>query len=205
MIIGIIGGMSSGKTLLMTREGFHDYRKGMRIFSNYKLAYPHEIITTDKILEYAQQKTELADVAILFDEFYLYADSRLSGSKKSLLYSYFILQTSKRNIKLYYSSQNFHAIDKRIRDNTHILITVHPMLLNPKTRRLRPYYSSQRKLEKSKIRRFYILAEYLARMGTGTKYARKLFKMDKIFSMYNTEEIIRFDPVDLEKKNKKKK
>jgi len=54
----------------------------------------------------------------VLDEFDIYVDSRSSMTKQNKMISYFIKQVRKKNIKLMYSAQMEHTIDKRLRTLT---------------------------------------------------------------------------------------
>lgn len=210
MIYGIIGGMSSGKTLVMSKLLHNDYSiKKRRIFSNYRLNFPHEIITPEDIESYAKQEQELDNVSVGLDEIYLYIDSRMSSRKSNIMYSYFALQTSKRNVNLYYSAQNIHTVDKRIRDNTHVIIQTFPViikkkkpeksnkLLNLSDYDIVPFLNSEDRLIPGEYRdSFYILLVKVRRLSFGFRSfistEKELIKASEIFELYDTREIINF-------------
>ena len=119
MIIGIQGGLGSGKTLLMTRYLVKDYQMGRHIVANFGL----NIIDFDKlnVKSLLDNETDLHDVSVGIDEFTVFADCRRSMS--NTIITYFILQTRKRNVCLYYTTQDFSMIDKRVLRHTDIFIT----------------------------------------------------------------------------------
>ena len=57
----------------------------------------------------------LKNVAIGIDEFHIFCDSRIAASKRNRLISYFALQTRKRNVSLYFTTQFLDQVDKRLR------------------------------------------------------------------------------------------
>lgn len=67
-----------------------------------------------------RNELDLQNASVGVDEFTLYADSRSSMGNK--LISYFVLQTRKRNVCLYYTTQNIQMIDRRVREHTQIFI-----------------------------------------------------------------------------------
>jgi len=119
MIVGIQGGLGSGKTILMTRYLVKDYKEDRDIVANYGL----KIIdfTPLRIKDLLSNKVDLQDVSVGIDEFTVFADCRRSMS--NTIITYFILQTRKRNVCLYYTTQDFSMMDKRILKHTHIFIT----------------------------------------------------------------------------------
>jgi len=121
VIFGFIGTVGSGKTLSMTVEAFKYYNKGMKIFSNYGLSFPHEKLTKKRFDTLIEEKEQLQNCVILLDEIHIWLDSRSSMSKKNKTVTYFLLQTRKRNVRLLFTTQHFHQIDKRLRDTTDVI------------------------------------------------------------------------------------
>jgi len=119
MIIGIEGGLGSGKSLFMTRCLYNDSLKGFDIYANYGLNFPHSKLDIRDILE---SSTDLQNISIGLDEITVFIDCRTSISKMNRLISYFILQTRKRNVSLYYTTQDFMMVDKRLTNHTHIQV-----------------------------------------------------------------------------------
>ena len=119
MIVGVQGGLGDGKTLLMTKYLVKDYQMNRNIVANYGL----KIIdyTPLKIKDLLDNKVDLQDVSVGIDEFTVFADCRRSMS--NTIITYFILQTRKRNVCLYYTTQDFSMMDKRILRHTNIFIT----------------------------------------------------------------------------------
>jgi len=108
MIIEIMGDLGSGKTLFMTFLGHLLYKKGYPIMANYHLGFPYKPIDF-------KQVQELTKCAILVDEMHVFMDSRRSLKKFNQEFSYFILQTRKRNIILIYTTQFHSSVDLRLR------------------------------------------------------------------------------------------
>ena len=123
MLIGIEGGLGSGKTLLMVRYLLKDFNKGNQIFSNFGLNHiPYKVLNVLEILDFDKENKSLIDISMGIDELTVFADCRTSIGKMNRLFSYFILQTRKRNVNLYYTTQNMMMIDKRVREHTDIQI-----------------------------------------------------------------------------------
>lgn len=61
---------------------------------------------------------------IALDEIHVLLDSRGSASKINKLMSYFILQTGKEAINLYYTTQDFGQVELRLRRRTDFAIRV---------------------------------------------------------------------------------
>ncbi|MEM3871861.1 MAG: AAA family ATPase [Nitrososphaeria archaeon] len=113
MIIGICGKMGSGKTLFATALAYASYKSGEKIYSNYNLNFPHEIINLDTML-----KMELQNATVVIDEIYIFMESRRSSSDINLILSYFIFQTRKRGVNLIYTAQKYSSVDIRLRELT---------------------------------------------------------------------------------------
>ena len=139
MITGIEGGMSQGKTLVMTYFALSEYKDcGKRLIANYTLLQiPYERVTFGDLVGWSAvckqcQWREGAYVcgfcggrgfdneALLLDEVHILADSRASQSKTNKVFSYLVTQTSKQDVNLYYTTQDFGMVDKRLRQQTHI-------------------------------------------------------------------------------------
>lgn len=118
MIIAICGGLGSGKTLLMTRYAHKEYLQGKKIFCNYGLKFNHEKIDLVHLLDL---KPELQNSGLFMDEIYIYIDSRLSMAKRNRMLSYFIFQTRKLGVTLYFTSQHIGQVDVRLRNMIDIL------------------------------------------------------------------------------------
>ncbi len=67
-----------------------------------------------------QNDVELKNTSVVLDEAYLYVDSRLTQSSFSRLMTYFVMQTRKRNVDLYITTQQFENVDIRLRRNCDI-------------------------------------------------------------------------------------
>jgi thymidine kinase len=105
MIVGFIGDMGSGKTLSMVRLAYSLHLKGYTIYSNFKLFFPFEYFTLQDILSYAENSQNFTNTVFLIDEAHIFMDSRRSASARNLALSYFILQTRKQNVWLFFTTQ----------------------------------------------------------------------------------------------------
>jgi hypothetical protein len=117
MIVGIEGGLGTGKTIIMLRYLLKDYLNDLIIFANLGLKH----IKYEKLNVMDIMKNEnLYNISIGIDEITVFLDCRRSASNTKI--SYFILQTRKRNVNLYYTSQSFGMIDRRLLDHTDIRV-----------------------------------------------------------------------------------
>lgn len=119
MIVGIEGGLGAGKTALMSILLKTDFERGFQVLANYWLNFKHKELD---ILNLLDKKANLKDVSIGIDEITVFMDCRTSGSKLNRIISYFILQSRKRNVTLYYTTQDFNMVDLRLIKHTHIQV-----------------------------------------------------------------------------------
>lgn len=126
MIIGIEGGIGQGKTLVMTaflKREWTQFKKPL--YANYKLKrLPFTRVDVSFFEETMRENVQFDRAAIGLDEMHIWLDSRTSVSKRNLLLSYFLLQTGKQGINLYYTTQDFGQVDLRLRRRTDFAIRV---------------------------------------------------------------------------------
>jgi len=125
MIIVLEGDLGSGKTVGMVRYLYKDcFKLGNNVVSNMKgLKFGRQIdifkimgISEDtkvKDMDIKKMPT-LNNISIGIDEITVFMDCRRSQSKMNLLMSYFILQTRKRNVQLYATTQDLSMVDLRL-------------------------------------------------------------------------------------------
>lgn len=117
LVVGIKGLKAGGKTLVLAWLLFREYLLGKKIYTNFTVFFPHEIIDVQKMVTL---NIELQNAVIGIDELHMVCDSRRSGKKQNILMSYFILQSRHRSVNFYYTTQFDGQVDKRIRDNTDV-------------------------------------------------------------------------------------
>ena len=111
-ITGIVGDLGGGKTLLMTYQGYKRFLRGQRIMANYGVRYKHARLNAAVLVE---MDADLQDLVILGDEFHIVIDSRNSMTADNKAITYFVLQTRKRNVHLYFTTQDEGQVDVRLR------------------------------------------------------------------------------------------
>lgn len=126
MIIGIEGDIGQGKTLAMVSFIVREFRELHRpIISNFELkGIPHEYVTFEDVLDMVEQERSYDSVCFAIDEAHIWLDSRTSVTKENRMFSYFLNMTGKQGINLYYTTQSFDQVDKRLRKRTTISIHV---------------------------------------------------------------------------------
>lgn len=126
MIIAFTGKMGSGKTLSMTFLAKIMSEEGRSIISNYRLKFEHRLISKKEIQEYGATKGKsLLNCVMLIDEAQTMLDCR--QHQKNRIISYFILQTRKRGVDLFYTSQQFWNVEKRLRENSDLIFECTPI------------------------------------------------------------------------------
>lgn len=121
-MIGIyLGEQNSGKTLAMSYFAKKYLDKGFSIYSNYSLKFPHKKINKTLLTSYVTGRKQFNKAIFVIDELYLILDARNFGREFSKMFSYFLLQTSKRDVHLLGTAQYFNTIEKRFRENTSFL------------------------------------------------------------------------------------
>lgn len=115
MITGIFGDLGSGKSLLASILGIYNHKIGKNVYANYKLEYSEKINPIDLL------NFELENCALILDEANTILDSRLNSNANRLL-GYFVLQSRKRNVNIFYTAQIAGSVDLRLR-----LVTSRPI------------------------------------------------------------------------------
>lgn len=114
MMIGFIGRMRSGKTLMQSilAEYLHE-QTGLPIYANYDLKNSISVKTTADIWR-------LKNCIFCFDEIWLTLDSRFW--KDNAILTYWIMQTRKRGVLVFYTAQIRTAVELRFRYATDFLV-----------------------------------------------------------------------------------
>lgn len=190
MITGIYGDLGEGKTLFMTRCLYLKYLLGNDIYSNYKLSFPSTPIDKNFLKDLVTGKKDLSGKAVFgLDELDMYVNSRRSASDNNLLISYLVKQIRKKNIEIFYTTQNFRRVDINIRDLTRFKI-----LCKSQT-----------------VKIDYPDGKYILKFIVATKYKEdkkiwtKRFLANKYFNMYDTKELIVYEDDRVEKRINKEK
>lgn len=188
MLIGIQGGLGSGKSIMLMRYLLIDYSNGFNIMCNMKdiKNMKYEILDIEKLLTYTNENEQLQNVTVGIDELtVLCADCRKSSSKNNVVFSYLVLQSRKRNCNIYYTTQSMGMIDIRVVEHTHIVVNcskVYDEFHNEIPDIAHYEIVDLRDINKPELDSFYM-------------------NLKPYYPYYNTDEII--TPVGLNVKNKK--
>jgi hypothetical protein len=109
VLMAICGNLGAGKTLSLTYLAWRNYRKGLKIYSNYELSFPYEPINN------INDVLNMNDGFFAGDELWHWLDSRASMSKKNSVIGNFLLTSRKRGVNFAFTAQSFGQIDIRIR------------------------------------------------------------------------------------------
>jgi hypothetical protein len=123
------------------------------------------------LVDFANNDVPLYKALIILDEAHIFLDSRNSASKRNKIISYFLLQTRKKGCHLYYTTQRFHQIDKRLRDNSDVLI--------------------QCRTAKDKNGRLFTLNNINILLENSIKVRNDVFKSSDYYDKYNTYEVVK--------------
>jgi hypothetical protein len=119
VIMACTGELGIGKTLSLTYIAYKNFLRRKKIYANYKLLFPHEVITGMDDFDKAHGGEKGGFMAM--DEFWNYVDSRMSISKRNKFISDILLKLRKRNLDLGYTAQHFGMVDKRLRNITNFM------------------------------------------------------------------------------------
>lgn len=122
-IIGIVGRRGFGKTAFMTAIGYDSYLEGYKVFSNYKLKFPHEYISLEEL---ADLPLRLHDCVVMMDEFHMGADAYDFFTKRARSITKFVTQLRKRRVTFLYTTQYIDQIAKRLRIQTDYIFMMRP-------------------------------------------------------------------------------
>lgn len=193
-MIGIfLGEQNSGKTLSMSYFAQQYYKAGYAIYSNYSLKFNHKKISIEDIKTMVKEKTQFSKAVFLIDEIYLIFDSRNFSTAKNKIFSYFILQTSKRNVHLFGSAQMFNTVEKRLRENANFKAYCQRVLYDDKTKE---YYDPDTQLRFIKddrnlyIKLSFIIKKYMNDFTEGAELKTYFLKAKPIYNLYDTTELL---------------
>lgn len=123
MLIGIEGFLGDGKTIYMVRCLKKDSQNKRNIFANLKLIdIPYTYFDINEFLS-NDNNDKLRNATIGIDEITTMMDCRLSGCKSNIAFGYLVLQSRKRNVDIYYTTQDIGLVDyKRLIKYTQVFV-----------------------------------------------------------------------------------
>lgn len=191
-MLGIfVGTQNSGKTLSMTYYGYKYFKSGYKIYSNYNLEFKHIKVTKEMLEDFTRDRIQFNKAVFLIDELYLILDARSFGKKFNKLFSYFILQTSKRDVHLLGTAQYFNTVEKRFRENTDFINYCSRVIKHNNN-----YYIVTDKLRFLKnnddlyIKNTFVVRTALDGLFPQTTTRVYYLKAKPLFKMYDTKQIL---------------
>ena len=192
MIIGFIGQRNSGKTLTMTIEAYKKYKQGFKIYSNYHLNFPYTPYTVDDLIMFAESGMYFGNSIFLIDELHIYFDSRSRG-KRNTIFSYFLNQSSKNDIDVFYTSQFARQVEVRLRLNTEIVVESVAKSFVWKTKNSKPVIYQNYRPKPNDYKTLTWVTNIITQFSdTGLdKLRKRTFKANQFFKLYDTREVIK--------------
>lgn len=177
----------------MTVEAYKKYKEGYTVYSNYHLNFPHINYTVDDLMVFAEQGQYFGNAIFLIDEIHIWFDSRCSGKKRNRIFSYFLNQSSKNDIDIYYTSQYSRQVEVRMRLNTEIVVESTSKVLvwdSPNSKpTLKNNYRPKPKDYKTVT---YVQNRMVQFNDTGRdNITKRVFKANKYFPLYDTRQVIK--------------
>lgn len=113
MIVGVIGKLGSGKTMILNEFGYQVAIRGGLVFSNF--------FTTYRSYKYEDPNFALhlpnrSDCVILGDEFYVYLDPREYSKSSNVNLTHLLMQLRKKGVTFIVSAPAFRLFDVRLRE-----------------------------------------------------------------------------------------
>lgn len=130
MIVGFVGTMNdesncpisgNGKTCSMVGYAYLDFLKSKHIWSNFNTTFSEEIIGMQTMIELIGSE-EKPDTILLISEMQQVLNSIGSSYDQILFIDSFASQLRKLDVDLYYDTQRFFNIHKRLRIHTDVIL-----------------------------------------------------------------------------------
>jgi len=116
MLYAIIGEYGDGKNTLSTAAAYLAHLKGMTVYSNYFLEFPHIPVRSISDIDKMKSGT------FIMDEAWYTFDSRNYGSAGNKKGSIVLSKLRKRKVDSYFVMQSLDLIDSRFRDRMNAIL-----------------------------------------------------------------------------------
>ena len=129
MIIAIVGTyddtwlcnpMGNGKSNTMTYFGLEEKREGKKVYANYKIDFGEKMQILDMIDRVLTEDS--SGYALLLDEIQLVVDQDLNKNLRKKFINQFVAQSRKRSANIYYTTQRYKNVAKKLRDVTTLIL-----------------------------------------------------------------------------------
>lgn len=183
MIIGIEGGIGTGKTVTLVYFMLKAYDENKMVYTNVHLkkVAKHKVKYVDKdfmkdILARVKDKSLVMKNSIVgLQEIHNYMDSRNAMSTKNKIISYWILQsrhTGQGSCDIVYDTQDIGQVDLRLRRNTDMIIRPTIVVRDKKGGPASIYLDIQ------------------AKVGHKVKHLKKIIDVQNVLNRYDTHEVV---------------
>jgi hypothetical protein len=181
MIIAVYGSQGSGKTLFVCKEAFIGHLQGKKVYSNFRLNFPHEILKFDDVIN-----TRLENATVIIDECHLWGgfSARQSMSSRNQKMIQFISQCRKAGITLFLTTQLPRNLDVVSRENCSIYI-----FMSKKVFIKGAWVNAVEGCDYDHKLPVMITQEVL-HLGTEKTFTLS-FEANKYFGLYDTQEVIK--------------
>lgn len=200
-MIGIFTGQqASGKTLAMSYFAYDYFLKGYTVHCNYNLSFKFNPLTAKDIIDYTTGAVQFERAVFCLDEIHNIFDSRNFGKKSNKIFSYFLTQTSKRDVVLLGTTQVLQQVELRFRQNCDFQCFCQRELLIPNTKPQQYIilHDMRRKLPSEMDEFLYIKMNFYVRHIIGLdNFVNDLkihhLKAKPIYPIYNTRQLFTID------------
>jgi hypothetical protein len=127
------------------------------------------------------------------DEIHIWFDSRASGKKRNVIFSYFINQSSKNDIDIYYTTQFSRQVEIRMRLNTEIVVESVARVVLYQTPTSKPQILENYRQKPNDYRTIAYITNFITKFSdTGRdKVTKRIYKANKYFKLYDTRQVIK--------------
>lgn len=116
----------NGKTCAMTGYSYNDFVAGKEIWSNYQTDYSKEVIGFQTMINKLEENVENnkinPDIILAVTEIRRIIDAVGSTTEQILYIDNFVEQIRKMECVLYYDTQRFNSVHKRLRIHTNVIL-----------------------------------------------------------------------------------
>lgn len=171
------GKKGSGKTLTMVKDGYNYYKDGWLVLRNFNAKFGVKV--SNDLLRKLSRDSPIRNCVIMIDELQILYDARRSSSKTNVNVSNFIQQIRKRNIILLGTTQYTATVEKRIRENSDVVV-------------LPNYIKSLKVCEVIYADVTYeeTNPEYFSQLEINVPQQKVVYDATLVFPLYDTEEFI---------------
>lgn len=186
MIHIVLGKQGTGKTLLVVKELYRQYKLGRKIYSNIHLNFPYEKINYNKIVN-----CEYENAVIFIDELQLLLSSRNWQNKTSRkICDSFLSMVRKKDLEFYGTTQLITKIDVRVRDEADYIYRCEKFILDGKEFKIYGAY-----VPKELKNNPTIIKVEVAELFT-KKLINYQFLANEYYDKYDTRQIVKIEGIN---------